>query len=113
MSKKITCSVTGNIYYVTDKRYAYIVARYGSEEAVANKYTSLVGRKIRDGQIDYPPNGFKNRIQCTVTGKWCYISNERINKGIEKYGSLEAFRLQYISRPAKQKLKEKRNAMAN
>ena len=97
MSKKIQCSVTGNIYYITDYRYAKLLSRYGSDEGIKKNYVSAIGKKVRDGIIDMPRK-IKNRIKCSVTGNWCYISNQRIKNGIEQYGSWEEFCKHYISR---------------
>ncbi len=106
MTKKLKCNVTGNIIYMTEKRYAKLLAKYnGDEEALKRGYTSLRGRQVSEGIIEMPEN-ITNRIRCSVTGRWCYITNERLAAGIAKYGSLENLNKNYICRPAKRLIKE-------
>lgn len=105
MTKKVRCTVTGNIVYLTEKRYAKVLAKYGSEENLATNYISMVGKKIQEGSLDHPPKA-KNRIQCTVSGRFCVITNQRIDAGIKKYGSWEELCNHYTCRPAARLLRE-------
>lgn len=99
MSKKLRCKITGKVIYMTEQRYAKLVSKYGSEEKLNDQYVSHVGKKVQEGSMEHTDE-FKNRIKCSVTGLSCYISNERIEAGIKKYGSWNAFEDQYISRDA-------------
>lgn len=105
MSKKLRCIVTGKVFYMTDQRYAKLVARFGDEETLKEKFVSLIGKKVSEGSCELPTE-FKNRIRCSTTGKSCYISNERIEAGIKKHGSLEAFQKQYVCREAARVLRD-------
>lgn len=105
MTKKLRCNVTQNIFYMTEKRYAKLVAKYGDEEALKSNYVSLRGKKIRDGEQEMPEK-INNRIRCSITGHWCYITKERIAAGIAKYGSWEELCKNYKSRVTKRLLKE-------
>jgi hypothetical protein len=105
MTKKIRCNVTQNIIYMTDKRYAKLVAKFGDEEALKANYISMQGKKIRDGALEMPEK-IANRIKCSITGRWVYITNERITAGLSKYGSWDELCKNYICRPAKRLLKE-------
>lgn len=105
MVHKVRCNVTGNIVYMTEGRYARMLAKYGGAEGVKNNYVSLLGKRIRDGIIEEPKQ-LKNRIKCTITGKWCYITNQRIEAGVKKYGSWEELCNNYICRPAARLLRE-------
>ena len=105
MVKKVRCTVTGNIIYVTPKRYARILAKYGDEQNLNSTYVSMAGRKMQTGELDTHQN-FKNRIRCTITGKWCAITNQRMEAGIKKYGSEDALREWYICRTAARLLRE-------
>jgi hypothetical protein len=105
MTHKVRCTVTGNVLYMTDKRYIRVLAKYGSEENIKTGYVSMKGRKVLEGQID-PPKAIKNRIKCSITGRWCYITNQRIEAGVNKYGSWEALCENYTCRPAKRLLRE-------
>jgi hypothetical protein len=90
---------------MTEKRYRKVLAKYGSDENLHKNYISMKGKKIRDGEID-EPTSIKNRIRCIVTNRWCYITNQRIEANIKKYGSWEKTCENYISRPAKRLLKQ-------
>lgn len=105
MTHKVRCTVTGNIYYMTDKRYKRVLAKYGSAENLRDTYVSLKGRKILEGQIDRP-QAIKNRIKCRILGTYHYITNQRIEAGIKKYGSWEELCKHYTCRLAKRLLKE-------
>ena len=109
MVKKLRCTITGNLIYVTPKRYARILAKYGDEEAIKSSYVSMIGRKIKEGSLDEPKD-IKNRIRCTISGKWCYITNQRISVGIAKYGSLESLNEHYVCRAAARLLREGKTA---
>jgi hypothetical protein len=98
MTKKIYCTVTKNIYYLTEKRYARLLARYGNEESLKTNFVSLNGKRLRDGVIEnHIP---QNRIRCKIANTWHYITNERIKAGIVKYGTWEAMCSDYTSRVA-------------
>jgi hypothetical protein len=103
--KKIRCTVTGNIIYITEKRYARMVAKYGDEQTLNSTYVSMAGRKMASGELDTHQN-FKNRIRCAISGKWCAITNQRLAAGIKKYGSEAALRERYICRTAAKLLRE-------
>lgn len=105
MVHKIRCTVTGNIIYMTQKRYNRVLSKYGTEENIKNSYVSMVGRKINEGQLDEPA-AIKNRIKCRITGEWMYITNQRIAAGIKKYGSWEELCKNYTSRHAAKLLRE-------
>ena len=104
MTKKIRCNVTQNIIYMTEKRYAKVLTKFGNEENLKANFVSAKGKKIREGSQEMPDK-IANRIKCTVTDRWCYITNERITAGISKYGSWEKLCENYICRPAKRLLK--------
>lgn len=99
MSKKLRCTVTGKVFYLTDQRYAKLVSRFGGEEELKTKYVSQIGKKVKEGSLDHPPD-FKNRINCRITGASCYISNSRMEAGVKKYGSIEEFQKHYVCREA-------------
>jgi len=102
---KLRCNITQNIIYMTKKRYTKLLAKYnGDEEALRSNYISLRGKKVRDGIIEMPEK-ITNRIKCSVTGHWCYITNARIAAGIAKYGSWETLCANYKSRVTKRLLK--------
>jgi len=90
---------------MTDKRYAKVLAKYGSEENLKANYTSMVGKQLKEGMIDEIPK-FKNRIRCRLTGRWVYITNQRIEAGVKKYGSWDLLCQNYICRPAARLLRE-------
>jgi hypothetical protein len=69
----------------------------------------MVGKKIKEGSLDEPKD-IKNRIRCTISGKWCYITNQRIAAGIAKYGNWEALCEWYICRTAARLLREGKTA---
>lgn len=105
MVKKLKCNVTGNISYLTPKRYRKATIRYGGEANLERNFISLTGRKIQEGKLDeFHPT--KNYIQCTVSGRWCYITNQRISASIKKHGSYENVRSNYICRDARRLLKD-------
>ena len=104
MTNKVYCKVTGNVIYMTAKRYARVLAKYGGEEALKANYVSMVGKKIISGERD-EVNEFKNRIRCISTDQWCYITDERIQAGIKKHGSWDALKVVYMSRPARRLFK--------
>ena len=108
MVKKLTCNETGIIRYIPEKRYIRMLARYhGDAKSLEDDYVSTVGMKLREGKItEMPP--LKNLIKCSVSGEYCYITNERLKAGISKYGSEEELRNNYISREAKRKIKNKK-----
>ncbi len=105
MTKKLRCTVTGNISYFTLSRYNRLLARYGDEDALAANYVSLVGKKVLDGRSEMPTE-IKNRIKCRITGKWCFISDERIHESLKRYGSWDVLCANYISREAARLLRE-------
>lgn len=43
-------------------------------------------------------------VRCCITGKWCYTSQERLDKLAAKAGSVELVGTSYVSREAKQSL---------
>ena len=105
MVHKVRCNVTGNIIYMTDKRYARMLAKYGDEEGIKSNYVSLLGKKIRDGRVD-EPKAIKNRIKCHVIGRYQYITNQRMAAGIKKYGSWEELCKHYTCRAVAKLLRE-------
>ena len=104
MTHKLRCTVTGNIIYMTPERYNKLVSKFGNEENLKTNFVSARGKKIREGSQEMPDK-ITNRIKCTVTDRWYYITNERITAGILKYGSWEKLCENYICRPAKRLLK--------
>lgn len=108
MTKKVRCTVTGNIIYMTEKRYAKVLAKYGSEEALKANYVSMTGRHFSGGQVDELEmhQSFRNRIRCSITDRWQAISNQRIKAGVAKYGSWEKLCEVYVCRPAARLLRE-------
>lgn len=109
MVKKVRCSVTGNVIYMTEKRYTRALAKYGSEESLKANYVSLVGKRFKEGQIDDVPLA-KNRIKCTITGRVCYITNQRIQAVTKKHGTWEDAVKNYVCRPAARLLREGKTA---
>lgn len=109
MVKKVRCNVTGNIVYMTEKRYARVLAKYGDEATLKANYVSMVGKKVHSGELDEPKD-IKNRIRCTISGKWCYITNQRILAGVKKYGSIAELHAHYVCRPAARLLREGKEA---
>jgi len=105
MTKKLRCTVTGNIHYFTEKRYNRLLSKYGDEDTLRMNFVSLVGKKVMDGRIDMP-EVLKNRIKCRITGKWHFISDNRIKVGLMKYGSWDTLSTNYISREAARLLRE-------
>jgi len=105
MTYKVRCTVTGNVYYMTERRYRRMLSKYGSDENIHKTYISMKGKKIRDGEIE-APSSIKNRIQCTVSGRWCYITNQRTEARIKKFGSWVKACEGYICRPAKRLRKQ-------
>jgi hypothetical protein len=104
MTYKLRCTVTGNIIYMTEKRYTKLLSKFGNEENLKANFVSMYGKKIREGSQEIPDK-ITNRIKCTVTNRWCYITNERIAAGIAKKGSWEKLCESYICRPAKRLMK--------
>lgn len=109
MVKKVRCTITRNVIYMTEKRYARVLAKYGDEQTLNSTYVSMAGRKIQTGELDTHQN-FKNRIRCTITGKWCAITNQRLAAGIKKYGSEDELRNHYVCRTAARLLREGKDA---
>ena len=121
MSKKLTCSITGDWTYCSDERWSKLVAENGgTDEKMLESYQSRKGKKLVAGYngdaakarkaaiADQP----KNKIKCTVTGEQCYISDERMGKLAGKEGSSEELvRKTYVSRVASRLRKQK--AIAN
>lgn len=105
MVKKVRCTVTGNIIYMTEKRYAKVLTKFGNEENLKANFVSAKGKKIREGSQEMPDK-IANRIKCHIIGRWVYITNERIAAGIAKYGSYENLCKNYTCRPVKRLLKE-------
>ena len=105
MTKKLRCTVTGNISYFTIKRYIRLLAKYGDEETLKINYVSLMGRKVIEGRAELPTE-IRNRIRCRITSKWCFISDDRIHAGIEKYGNWQNLCDNYVSREAARLLRE-------
>lgn len=105
MTKKLRCNVTGNLFYVTPKRYARILAKYGDEQTLNSTYVSMLGKKIIEGREELPKE-INNRIRCSITGKIVYITNQRMEAGIKKYGSEEELRTNYKCREAARFLRE-------
>lgn len=88
-----------------EKRYQKLLDRYdGDEELLKKSYITLKGKRIQEGSLKDPK--FKNRIKCSVTGRYCVITNQRIEAGVEKYGSWEKLCESYVCRPAKRLLRE-------
>ena len=109
MTHKVRCTVTGNLIYMTPQRYARVLAKYGSEEAIKAKYVSMVGKKVHEGVLDVPTD-IHNRIRCSISGLWCYITNQRILAGVKKYGSWDELCKHYMSRSTKRLLREGKTA---
>jgi len=105
MTRKLTCTVTGNWTYVSEERYQKLVKKYGSVAELEKKYVSRAGKKLQETG-DKAPDTFKNKICCTVTGQLCYATNERWHRLLKKYGSEEEIRKNCISRVAKRLLAE-------
>ena len=104
MVKKVRCNATGNIVYMTEKRYARMLAKYGSDEGVRQNYVSMAGKHIQEGRLDaHIP---KNRIKCSISGRWCYITNQRIAAGVKRHGSWEELCKNYVCRPAARLIRE-------
>ena len=109
MVKKVRCTVTGNVIYMTEKRYARVLAKYGDEQTLNSTYVSMAGRKMQTGELDTHQN-FKNRIRCTISGKICAITNQRMDAGIKKYGSEDELRNHYVCRASARLLREGKEA---
>ena len=105
MTKKLRCTVTGNISYFTPQRYSRLLARYRDEETLKANYVSMVGRRVIEGKSEMPTE-IRNRIKCRITGKWCFISDERIRVSLERFGSWNTLCANYISREAARLLRE-------
>ena len=108
MAKKLVCVKTGNWSYCSDERYAKLVKKFGGVAELEAKYVSRAGKKLEEtgGKV---PDLFKNKIECTITGQWCYISDARLKKLAKKFGSEKAVREQYVSRVAKRLLADGKN----
>ncbi|MHA2067901.1 MAG: hypothetical protein ACXABY_26365, partial [Candidatus Thorarchaeota archaeon] len=100
MTRKLTCTVTGNWTYCSEERWQKLVAKFGSEEQLTAGYISREGKKVNAGEGE-APTSHKNKIACTITGELMYISPGRMQKLIDKQGSEEAVRNGYVSRVAK------------
>lgn len=105
MARKLRCNVTKNWSYCSDERYQKLVEKFGGEEELTAKYVSREGKKLQETG-EKAPKDFKNKIACTVTGELCYISDARMAKLVEKLGSEDEVRKQYLSRVAKRLMKE-------
>jgi hypothetical protein len=105
MARKLRCTVTGNWSYCSEERYQKLVTKYGGEKELEAKYVSRQGKKTSE-EGGKAPDEFKNKIECTITGELCYISDERMKKLVKKMGSEQAVRDGYVSRVAKRLLKE-------
>ena len=105
MTHKLRCTFTGNVIYVTEKRYNRLVSKYGGVNELKQKFVSLKGKRILEGSQEMPEK-ITNRIKCSVSGRWVYITNERITAGMSKQCSWENLCAAYICRPAKRLLKE-------
>lgn len=105
MTKKLRCTVTGNVSYFTPHRYNRLLARYGDEETLAANYVSMVGKKVLCGEIEMPTE-IKNRVKCRITEKWCFISDDRIRESLKRFGSWDALRVNYVSREAARLLRD-------
>ncbi len=108
MAKRLQCTVTGNWSYCSDGRYKNLVKKFGSEAKLKAGYISRLGKQIQKGDAE-KPDEFANKIRCTVTGRLCYISNERMKRLAKKAGSQAKVRETYVSRVARRLLKDGKN----
>jgi hypothetical protein len=113
-TKKLYCTITRNWAYCDPKRYAELAAKAGSVKKLIETHISREGVKLlaaHDNDIDKARAAAlkdvpKNKVRCIVSGELLYISDERLAKKIEKFGSEEDFREQEISRVATRLRKE-------
>ena len=112
MTKKLTCTVTGNWSYVSDERFAKLAEKAGGENELIANHISREGQKVKDGKIEMPTL-HKNKIPCSVTGELMFCSDERMEKLIAKgkasnpdFSEMDV-RAAYISRVARRLRKEK------
>lgn len=105
MSRKLICTKSHNWSYCSEERYQKLVKKYGGEAELLAKYVSRVGKKL-ETEGGKAPDEFKNKIECTVSGQLCYISDARMEKLVKKLGTEDAVRAAYVSRVAKRLLKE-------
>jgi hypothetical protein len=97
--KKLVCSVTGDWWYMSEKRYQRMLKKFGSDEGIRKGYVSRKGKMILDGTLkkeDIAPS--KNKIICNLTRKECYVSAPRMRELIAKHGSEQEVRETFISR---------------
>lgn len=113
-TKKVKCNITGDWQYCNESRYQDLIAKYGSEEALQEEYTSRAGLKLlkeHDGDVEAARAAVstvgKNKIACIVTGEKMFISPARLARLRETLDTDEdGVRSSYVSRVAKRLRKE-------